>query len=137
MKINITLDKNNKITNIITYPLNKDLITIDIDNLSDIRVGYDYFINNQIIKNETYELDMQIAEINRQISEYKEKLNQSDYKALKYFEGFISEDDYKPIKEERQKYRDKINSLENDTLIILNKRALFLAKLNEVNSKND
>lgn len=137
MKINITLDKNNKITNIITYPLNKELITIDIDNLSDIRVGYDYFINNQIIKNETYELDIQIAEINRQISEYKEKLNQSDYKALKYLEGFISEDDYKPIKEERQKYRDKINSLENDTLIILNKRALFLAKLNEENSKND
>ena len=137
MKINITLDKNNKITNIITYPLNKNLITIDIDNLSDIRVGYDYFINNQIIKNETYELDMQLAEINRQISECKEKLTQSDYKALKYLEGFISEDDYKPIKEERQKYRDKINSLENDTLIILNKRALFLAKLNEVNSKND
>lgn len=137
MKVNITLDKDNKITNIITYPLNKNLITIEIDSLDDIRVGYDYFINNKIIKNETYDLDMQVAEINRQIGEYKDKLKQSDYKALKYFEGFISEEEYKPIKEERQRYRDKINELENDALIILNKKTLFLAKLNEVKVKND
>ena len=137
MKVNITLDKDNKITNIITYPLNKSLITIDIDNLRDIKVGYDYFINNKIIKNETYDLDMQVAEINRQINEYKDKLRETDYKALKYFEGFISEEEYKPIKEERQTYRDKINELENNVLIILNKKTLFLAKLNEVISKND
>lgn len=137
MKVNITLDKDNKITNIITYPLNKSLITIDIDSLSDIKVGYDYFIGNKVVKNETYDLDMQVAEINRQISEYKEKLRESDYKALKYLEGFINEEDYKPIKEERQTYRDKINELENDSLIILNKKASFLAKLNEVKVKND
>lgn len=137
MKVNITLDKDNKITNIITYPLNKNLITIEIDSLDDIRVGYDYFINNKIVKNETYDLDMQVAEINMQINEYKDKLKQSDYKALKYLEGFISEEEYKPIKEERQTYRDKINELENDILIILNKKTLFLAKLNEVKLKND
>lgn len=137
MKVNITLDKDNKITNIITYPLNKNLITIEIDNLDDIRVGYDYFIDKKIVKNETYDLDTQVAEINRQINEYKNKLKQSDYKALKYLEGFITEEDYEPIKQERQTYRDKINELENDTLIILNKKTLFLAKLNEVKVKND
>lgn len=48
----------------------------------------------------------------RQIDGYKRKLAESDYKALKYFEGYLSEDEYAPIKNERQSWRDKINELE-------------------------
>lgn len=49
---------------------------------------------------------------NRQrIAELKEKLAQTDYQAIKYAEGLISESDYLPIKEKRQSWRDEINFL--------------------------
>ena len=48
------------------------------------------------------------------ISELKTLLDESDYKAIKYAEGLISEADYEPIKSERQKYRDEINQLESE-----------------------
>ena len=46
------------------------------------------------------------------ILEYKQKLKETDYKAIKYAEGLISETDYAPIKVERENYRKAINSLE-------------------------
>ena len=54
----------------------------------------------------------EIDEIQRKISEAKAKLSQTDYQAIKYFEGFISEADYAPIKAQRQAWRDEINALE-------------------------
>ena len=56
----------------------------------------------------------EIDEIQRKISEAKAKLSQTDYQAIKYFEGFISETDYAPIKEQRQAWRDEINAHETE-----------------------
>lgn len=39
------------------------------------------------------------------------ELKSSDYKALKYAEGQLTEVEYAPIKAERQALRDKINEL--------------------------
>lgn len=47
-----------------------------------------------------------------QIDLLKKKLADTDYKAIKYAEGFISEEEYAPIKAERQRIRDEINELE-------------------------
>ena len=54
----------------------------------------------------------EINEVQRKIDETKEKLSQTDYQAIKYVEGFISETDYAPIKAQRQAWRDEINALE-------------------------
>lgn len=54
----------------------------------------------------------EIDEVQRKISEIKAKLSQTDYQAIKYAEGFISETDYAPMKALRQAYRDEINRLE-------------------------
>ena len=54
----------------------------------------------------------EIDEIQRKIDETKAKLSQTDYQAIKYAEGFISETDYAPMKALRQAYRDEINRLE-------------------------
>ncbi len=43
----------------------------------------------------------------------KQQLFASDYKALKYAEGWISAEEYAPIKAERQALRDEINELES------------------------
>lgn len=47
-----------------------------------------------------------------QILELKAQLSATDYKAIKYSEGLISEEDYAPIKTQRQAWRDQINVLE-------------------------
>ena len=51
-----------------------------------------------------------------EIISLKLQLSDTDYKAIKYAEGWISEEEYAPIKAERQKIRDKINELENNCL---------------------
>ena len=53
------------------------------------------------------------VQVNRKrIAELKALLQATDYQAIKYAEGFISEADYSPIKQVRQSYRNKINELE-------------------------
>ena len=47
-----------------------------------------------------------------EIQQLKKQLSDTDYKAIKYAEGQISEDEYSEIKSERQGYRDRINYLE-------------------------
>ena len=49
-----------------------------------------------------------------QISELKLRLQETDYQAIKHSEGLISEEDYAPIKAQRQAWRDEINRLEGE-----------------------
>ncbi len=46
------------------------------------------------------------------IAELKKQLLDTDYKALKYAEGAISDADYADIKAQRQAWRDEINRIE-------------------------
>ena len=48
------------------------------------------------------------------IASLKRLLAESDYKAIKYAEGFIPEDEYAPVKSQRQAWRDEINLLEGE-----------------------
>lgn len=42
----------------------------------------------------------------------KLQLKATDYKAIKYAEGLLTEEEYAPIKAERQRMRNEINWLE-------------------------
>ena len=46
------------------------------------------------------------------IQQLKRKLLQTDYQAIKYAEGALTEEEYAPIKAQRQVWRDEINALE-------------------------
>lgn len=52
------------------------------------------------------------VKINRQIFELKQKLTQTDYKAIKYSEGLLTDKEYAEVKAQRQAWRDEINRLE-------------------------
>lgn len=41
------------------------------------------------------------------------ELSSTDYKAIKYAEGYYTEEEYKPIKEQREKIREKVRELED------------------------
>ena len=48
------------------------------------------------------------------VEDLKTELAATDYKALKYMEGWLSEEEYAPIKAERQTLRDRINALQGE-----------------------
>lgn len=50
----------------------------------------------------------------RRIALLKAKLSATDYKAIKYAEGHIGEEEYSSVKAERQKWREEINDLEKE-----------------------
>lgn len=49
-----------------------------------------------------------------QIIGLKQELMQSDYKAIKYAEGWLTDEEYAEVKAERQRIRDEINRLEQE-----------------------
>lgn len=57
-----------------------------------------------------------LRNIKSKIYNLKKLLSDSDYKAIKYAEGLISEEDYQQTKSERQSYRNQINELEDEYL---------------------
>lgn len=46
------------------------------------------------------------------IAELKANLSATDYQAIKYAEGWLTDEEYAPIKAQRQAWRDEINELE-------------------------
>lgn len=60
--------------------------------------------------------ELAIAYKKKRIAELKALLQATDYQAIKYAEGFISEEDYLPIKQTRQEYRNEINELETQII---------------------
>jgi len=48
------------------------------------------------------------------IEELKHRLEETDYKAIKYAEGLISEEEYAETRALRQSWRDEINELEKE-----------------------
>ena len=48
----------------------------------------------------------------RAITNLKIELSRTDYLAIKFFEGFLTAEEYEPIKRQRQAWRDEINALE-------------------------
>lgn len=46
------------------------------------------------------------------IEQYKAELSATDYKAIKYAEGWLTEEEYAPIKAERERLRNEIRELE-------------------------
>lgn len=53
------------------------------------------------------------VEIENEITQYKKLLNDTDYKTLKYIEGYLTDEEYAETKIQRQEWRNKINELEN------------------------
>ena len=55
-----------------------------------------------------------IFEIQERLQEIKGELGQTDYKAIKYAEGQYTDEQYEPIKQERQALRVEYNELEKE-----------------------
>ena len=120
MKIAIRLEPNGTIyidkhlRNDIPYtkpPYNFTLIDIDDKYSECINTDFnkDFTLNVDI-----YNKRLHDTKLKPKIAELKANLANTDYKAIKYAEGLISEAEYKSIKEQRQAWRDEINQLERE-----------------------
>lgn len=67
---------------------------------------------NVVIEEEKIEENNIKLKLENEIIELKRNLCSTDYQAIKYVEEQISEEEYRPIKEQRQAWRDRINELE-------------------------
>ena len=89
--------------------------TIQESYYADVQVGTEKVIKVRpiLIENDN-EREQRLKYVTHRINELKKLLKDTDYQAIKYAEGLISENDYQPIKALRQSYRDEINMLEEE-----------------------
>ena len=89
----------------------KAYIVEDYDHFYQNSFCY-YFKDNKLIYDDKARENAEKKEtLMEQISELKTKLIQSDYKALKFAEGWITTEQYTDVLNQRQAWRDEINSL--------------------------
>jgi hypothetical protein len=64
--------------------------------------------------NENLDLLETVPEVRKEyeIQELKKLLASTDYKAIKFAEGSLTESEFAPIRKQRQEWRNKINELE-------------------------
>lgn len=95
---------------------------VDEDNYMCVETMLDHEPSKAEITDITADAEAYYAELQRQedqraivaeVKELKQKLADTDYMAIKYAEGWITAEDYAPIKAQRQAWRDRINELEN------------------------
>ena len=55
-----------------------------------------------------------MAAIEREVRELKKNLADTDYEAIKFAEGWITAEEYAPIKAQREAWRERIRELENN-----------------------
>lgn len=121
-KINYTVNSENIITGWRRFPFYESEPYILIDNPDEIKIGFDKVINGKFVHDaNAYQKELEtqknISLKYNRILELKRKLAASDYKAIKFAEGEISEIDYQPIREERKAWREEINILEAELSI--------------------
>ena len=83
-------------------------IPVEDVQVSDINHGY---YPKELCPMKT-EQDLLKDQYRLEIQQLKKQLSDTDYKAIKYAEGQLTEEEYSPIRLQRQSYRDRINELE-------------------------
>lgn len=97
-----------------TFPIVEDMIEINEEQLNEVGNGYKFDLTTKTIVVDTaYQENKIKQEKLDRISNLKSLLRNTDYQAIKYAEGQITEEEYAPIKAQRQEWRDEINLLES------------------------
>lgn len=76
-----------------------------------IKYGYKTIIIKDTINDIAF-FKFEETEEYKEIKQLKQQLSDTDYKAIKYVEGLLTEEEYAETKAQRQLWRDRINELE-------------------------
>lgn len=120
MKIYAILDEQNKVTMWSTskFADAKAYEVEDYDKFYNASFCY-YLKDNQLVYDSRIKEKIEKQEkIIKQINELKQQLIKSDYQAIKFAEGWISDDEYGETLNQRQQWRNEINELEKEYELI-------------------
>ncbi len=95
------------------YKKDKSLLVLS-EPLEDA-TGYEEITKKQydaILAKKQKRIDDLLKSDKSKILVLKKQLADTDYQAIKYAEGLLTEEEYAPIKAQRQAWRDQINQLE-------------------------
>lgn len=113
-KYTLNLDLNKYVLSIAHTPndnIELDLSTIDLAYLN----AYQY-LDGELVLDEVKLKELKGNEEQKakdeQTAELKKQLADTDYKAIKYSEGWFTEEEYAPIKAMRESLREQIRKLE-------------------------
>ena len=90
----------------------------DVEKVIDV-VGQPYIaehdeVEDILVYKPYSEQEIKIIKNNNRIIELKQKLQETDYKAIKYAEGELSVEEYAETKAQRKAWREEINKLEEE-----------------------
>ncbi len=111
----IQTDENNRITGYATvggFVDGAEVETIPEGFAEAFQPGKYRYENGKILEDPDFTPPVDNTALLNQIGELKAELCATDYKALKYMEGWLTEEEYAPVKAQRQALRDQINELE-------------------------
>ena len=119
MKYEIRLDENNYVSGTVHNGDERDIYDDEfIFNTfykDGHRVNCYHFVNGEYILDESKEQEEIAKEQEEQeIARLKQELADTDYEAIKYSEGWFTDEEYSPIKAKREELREQIRKLESD-----------------------
>lgn len=90
----------------------------DVEKVIDV-VGQPYIaehdeVEDILVYKPYSEQEIKTIKNNNRIVELKQKLQETDYKAIKYAEGELSQEEYAETKAQRRAWREEINKLEEE-----------------------
>lgn len=91
------------------YPVVSEMVDFSEEDLKLIGKGKKFDLQKKTIVNDNNYKDESVYAA---IEQLKLKLRETDYQAIKFAEGEMSEDEFAPIKEQRKGWRAEINKLE-------------------------
>lgn len=123
MLVNYSIDENNRLQNVTSYPLDTTKPTIELPEDFDLKNIRDYILNDDTLKLDPF---IAIPSIEEQIAVLKHKLSDTDYITSKALDAITLADnltsllaalksirtEYADIITQRQSWREEINNLE-------------------------
>lgn len=123
MIVNYSIDENNRLQNVTSYPLDTTKPTIELPEDFDLKNVRDYILNGDTLKLDPF---IAIPSIEEQIAELKHKLADTDYITSKALDAITLADnltsllaalksirtEYADLIKQRQSWREEINNLE-------------------------
>lgn len=123
MIVNYSIDENNRLQNVTSYPLDTTKPTIELPEDFDLKNVRDYILNGDTLKLDPF---IAMPSIEEQIAVLKHKLSDTDYITSKALDSITLADnltsllaalksirtEYADIITQRQSWREEINNLE-------------------------
>lgn len=112
MKYSLNLDKDNYVLSI-AHTMN-DNVELNLKDYDLTYLSAYRFIDNKLVLDEEKNNSLVDTKAKaEQIAELKKQLVDTDYEAIKYSEGWFTEEEYAPIKAKREALREQIRKLQN------------------------